>query len=237
MISAALALLIGLVVLGLGIWKLQGNQKTLAIGAGAVLVLCGAVLPGYGIWEDAIDLGGDTPAAVSSGLSADFEITPTSGSWGTADATITIADDDESATVSINHNSTSNYFDENYTAVNFSINPIAPVGATNDDLVTINFAVDETQKYGGEYIFAESSNTYGVNWSINGESVENYDGSFTMLYTETAYVELRMELDGSSTGIGAELDSVGESLTIPVRFTANGFSWTFDVNLIVVTSD
>lgn len=193
--------------------------------------------------EEVVESGGTvivqpqdtTPSAAS------FDITPVNGSaWiaGENYLTFTVADDEQSGTMQVNQDGT-NTFDEEHGSVNFTIDPIAAPGVDNNDLCTIYFEVDETLKYSGEYVFDESSNDYDCDWRVNGASTVDNDGTHTMLYTDTAWVEFRFILEsGTANEFADEFDTVGESMTIPVTFhnVDWSWSWTFDIDLIVITN-
>jgi len=149
----------------------------------------------------------------------------------------TVAGNGKSITYPITVNS-NNMFKSNATSINFSIKPIAPMGANVDDLATIYFSVDENQKFDGKFIFKESGGVYECKWLVNDEmNVMNYNGGHTMQIIDKAWVELCLVFDGAGTDtFGEEFDAIGDTLTIPVSFWNSDHSWTqtFDIVLVCV---
>jgi len=241
MIEAMYILIAGIIILGFGyMGKLQGGNQKIAYLVGAIMVLGGAFYPGYGVWEDMLDIEAEPTAAVISG--ATFDITPTNGSYtgfSTGVLTVTVDDDKMGVTAQVAVDSSDCFTGGNATSVNFSINPVAPLGATADDLATIHFSVDETQQYAGEYIYTESSDVYEAQFAVDdyGDTVD-YEGSHTMLLTETAWVEFQCDLDGAGTDtFGEEFDAVGDKLTIPITFWSDGgFRETYTITLICISA-
>jgi len=184
----------------------------------------------------------DTDETTSTISTVSFDITPVNGSWPAASGdacTVTIDDNEEGATVQLDVEDGTGYLPwANYTSVNFSIKPIAPAGATNDDLVTIHFSIDEDVKYGGEYMFYETGNDYSADWRIDGESTDDDGvGSHSMLFTDEDWIELRLRLSTGADSFCSEMQTVGESVTIPVTFSCGSWSETFDVTFIVISTN
>jgi hypothetical protein len=238
-----LAFIVGLGFLGFALTKKQplGPMQpavTIAIGGGlAVFGLIWGVLPLTGYESD----GTGTVTIVEETISGTaFDITPANGTqnvWtDTGYNPVTIAADEESVTSTITA-TPEEAFIQNITCVNFTIKPVPPVGADSQDLATIYFSVDELQKYGGNYIFQESSNVYRAKWVINsGTTQENYEGSHTMLMTDEDWVLLTMELSGADTDsdVSQELDAVGETMVVNVNFWNSDRSWTQTIPITFV---
>jgi len=238
MIEAIYILIIGAILLGAGWLGYANKYKGVAMLIGAIMVLGGAFYPGYGLWEDMLDVDTTPDAAIISGVS--FDITPTNGTYNYGDSGVamagTVAGDEKSITFPITVNN-DNDFAGNASAVNFSIKPTAPIGATADDLATIYFSVDENQKYDGEEIYRESSGVMSAKWLINvGTDTENYEGQHTMLMTDEDWLCFGFWLDGAGTDtFGEEFDAIGDKLDIPITFWSDGgWSETFTITLICV---
>ena len=239
MIEAIYILIAGIIILGFGYFgNLKSNAK-IAYLVGGLMVLGGAFYPGYGVWEDMyVDTTPD--AAIISGVT--FDITPTNGSYtgfSTGVLTVTVDEDSMGVTAQVAVDSSDCFTAGNATSINFSINPVAPLGATATDLATIHFSVDETQEYAGEHIYTETSDVYEAQFAVDGyDDIVDYEGSHTMLLTETAWVEFQCDLDGAGTGtFGEEFDAVGDRLTIPITFwTDGGFRETYTITLICISA-
>jgi len=239
MIEAIYILIAGIIILGFGYFGNSKSNAKIAYLVGGLMVLGGAFYPGYGVWEDMyVDTTPD--AAIISGVT--FDITPTNGSYtgfSTGVLTVTVDEDSMGVTAQVAVDSSDCFTAGNATSINFSINPVAPTGATATDLATIRFSVDETQEYAGEHIYTETSDVYEAQFAIDGYGdTVDYEGSHTMLLTETAWVEFQCDLDGAGTDtFGEEFDAVGDRLTIPITFwTDGGWSETYTITLICISA-
>lgn len=155
--------------------------------------------------------------------------------------TVEISEDETSATIVLTSCGESGGLHGNHSAVNFTITPIAPQGATADSLATIYFETDYLMKFSGEYILNESSGVYSASWTYqaddNDHSTSDYSGTLTMLMTETGWAEIHYGMDGTGTDdFGEELDTIGQSGSWDVTFHNADWSWSevFVINWIYI---
>jgi len=236
----------GYFVLGIGIlaglvylYKCPANLKKPMLGLAVGGILLGAVV-GFAPYEAA-----DTtppPGATVAGLTFDVDVT--NGTTGVGNqTTVQINEAETMATILLETAGTGG--DQplcgTHASINFTFDPNPPIGANADDLATVYFSTPYQMKYNGEYVLDESSDTYYANWTFasgdNDASQQDYEGSMTMLMTETGYAEIDYEFDsGSSDCFSAELDTIGDTGSWYIDFwTADhGWSETFLVTWILV---
>lgn len=237
--TATIVIIIGLVVGAIWYFKARGNL--MVAGVAAIMIGAGILAPA---WVNDLGAGLDTtPAAtVVSGL--EFRIDVVNGTTGLGNTTtVEINDAETIATILLETCGTGGTqpLAGTHAAINFTFSPVPPEGATADDLGTIYFESPYLMKYGGEYILDEDSSTYYANWSYsagtNDEVEADYDGTMTMLMTETGYAEITYEFDSGATDtFSNELDTIGESGQWEITFHTADFGWseTFTVVWILV---
>ena len=253
---AVIVFAVGLFFLAAAFFKQSGKMginQPFAFMIGGVLAFAG--IAGFYMQYDAIagdaDDGGtqniinvETPGVTAELPS--FTIAVANGTVEHAagqSAGVTIPEDEESVTLALKTvgAGSNNFKNTNYTSINFTITPVAPVGATADSLATIYFESDYDMKWGGEPVLYESGGTYWANWTYaagsDSASTIDYAGSMTMLMTESSYAEINYKLDsGTSDKFSAEINEIGDSGSWDVTFHNADWSWsqTVPVNWICV---
>ena len=238
MIEAIWLLIIGAIVLFLGWQKKFGTYSTLALIGGILMVGAGAFYPGYGVWEDSMQF-----TTTDSGAIDNVDITMTNGSWATGDITATADADGTGVTYQLNQDGT-HTFDETYLSANFSFSPVAPDDADDSDLITIKFSIPGNEvTYDSDDVWDETSEIEDIDWFHNGiasgsdKDIEGCSGSIVMKYTDTDYLTFTAELaSGAADTFADNMDTVGESYTVPITFEYGGQTETFDVNFVVITN-
>lgn len=234
MIEAIWVLIIGIVLIALGWTKKAGGYNTLALGVGALMVIGGAFWPGYGYFEDSMNI--TTPNAGVAGT--ELNIVCANGSWNSANMTTTAYENGQGITVQVDNDGDS-AFKKVYCAMNFSITPIPPSGADADSLVTVTASIPDDYTYAGYPVFDTTNGVPDVDWRCNAErTAEGGTADHTMKYGDTEWMELRMELDdgGEATSFPGEFATVGETFSIPVTITAADYSETFTLTFFVMTA-
>lgn len=243
-IGLALIFLAGKI--GFGLSK-KGWQGVGAIIVGAGLIF-GASAPLATLWPAGTTTGAVDyvtfnvePAIVITNIwdSAAGDVITTQG----LDATETVF------TVPLNINevaSTSYEFVTNFTAMNFTVTPIPPPGATQDDLATIYFATDYNIKEGGEWVFVTDGNedVFFANWTRVGTVGDapswDHNGQDTMLFTEDEIYQVAYKFDSGINDFCEEMATVGNTVSWSITFAnaATNPTWTktFTVNAVTVVS-
>ena len=153
---------------------------------------------------------------------------------------VSISDDEKSATLAFTVDLSENEISAKFACVNFTVTPLPSAQATADSLATIYFETDYLMKYGGEYVLTETSDVYWANWSYSGgdsdDSTSDYDGSMTMLMTETGWCQIDYQLDDGTDSFGEEVDSIGDSGSWTITLHNEDWSWSypFTVNWICI---
>ena len=238
MIEAIYILIIGVALLFLGYTKKAGKFNTAAMAVGVLMVIGGAVWPGYGIWEGEMALDG------VSAEDGTVDIAMINGSWTTGDIIATTDSDEQGCTYQLNQDGT-HTFDETYLSANFTFSPVAGIDADDNDLITVKFSIPGNEvSYDGDDVWDETTDIEDIDWFHNGIVADDGDkdiagcsGSITMKYTDTDYLTFTAELDsGAADSFAHNMDTVGESYTIPITFTYLGQTETFDINFVVITN-
>jgi len=237
------ALVIGLVLAGGAYLGYAGKYKGIAMIVGGLFILAALFMPGYGYWGDAFEYDTGTTDTTTVLATTQFDIEMSNGSWATGNITGTAYGDGTGVTYQLNQDGTYT-FDEIYLSANFSLSPVAPTGATNDELITISWSMNEEATYDGDDIFSQTSDVYDVDFWVNGitaatsdKAVEEGSGSWTMQYTDDDYITMAATLSSGSADTFAEnMDTVGESYTVPITFSCGSWSETFDIDFVVITN-
>lgn len=256
MIEVMYVLIAGLIIAAMGYFAIgiPKKMKSPALLLGIVLVGAALFYPGYGYYGDMFETPEETPVA-TVGAVATFDITLTNGSCVSVGATTqasnmpgTVSADGKTITYQVFYDSGTNSYDgsgvdasalRDSGATNFSIRPIAPVGADNTQLVTIAYNFNEEAKYSSEDVFDESADEKMVEWRIDSARTEgDSTGQYTMLYTDTDSLELRWQLAHGNNTLGDDFTTVGESMSLPVTFSNNyGWSETFTLTWVIIGTD
>lgn len=220
---------VGLLVFLLGIFPKKSPVKINPV-LGAFLGIC-LMLPGF-VWGVYVYM--DEPAApiqyvptTATVVAPGFTIT---GSASTP-AGIDVDDDDGVITIpfTIYPDGTAKEADNTtwvQPAITFSINPIAPAGATADDLATIyfkfnnvdlSFYTDDTY-----YVFTKTGTRRNVIWQEGGQTMYG-EGSATMLLTATATVYLNCTVGATSLG---EWETSYQGPTTSITFSNTDGTWS-----------
>lgn len=150
-------------------------------------------------------------------------------------------------TVPLNINevaSTSYEFVTNFTAMNFTVTPIPPVGANADDLATIYFETEYDITYNGEYVFVmnDAEDIWFANWTRVGDTTDtaswNHAGQDTMLLTDSETYQVAYKFDSGINDFCEEMATVGDTCTWTITFHNADWSWSkvYTVNAITVVS-
>lgn len=133
-------------------------------------------------------------------------------------------------------------FAVNFTAMNFTVTPIPPDGATADALATIYFETDYNIKHSGEYVFEHDGNEaiFFANWTRVGTVGDapswDHAGQDTMLYTEDEIYQVAYKFDSGAGNFAEEFNTIGETVTWHITFHNSDWSWSkiYTVNAIVI---
>ena len=224
-IEAYWFVLIGALAFSAGYFGKAGKYKNIAVWGGAIILIAGLFLPG-GMYPLQTLVGDDEGDIMDITLSA--------GGWGT----ITEVVNAEKDGITFQLNSDGAFSLDEFTgSANFSFAGIAPAGASADDLITIKFSFNEDATYNGDDVFTQTDNVPDVDWRVDGDTdVEGGDGSFTMLYTDTPWAELRFTLDETAVDtFGDHMDTIGDSYSMAVTFSCGDWSESYDLNFLVIT--
>lgn len=251
--------ILGLILVLMGIAKKGPVKNPVAlIGVGAVMLIVG------GIWgiapaiQDAQPLQSQqiTVTTQPTEIAAPaFTIDPTAitavanvvrgAPTPISTAVLNAAETVYTVPVTVNTGGTHDTFAVNYTALNFTVTPIPPVGSNADDLATIYFESEYDMKYENEYILRHSGNqdVFFANWTTghtNGATLYSWDhsGQDTMLLTDTNDYQIVYGLDGTPADFPDVFKTVGETASWTITFHNADWSWSkvYTVNLIVVVS-
>lgn len=134
-------------------------------------------------------------------------------------------------------------FTVNFTALNFTVTPVAPSGATADDLATIYFETQYATEWENEPMLEQDSNdVYFANWTrvtpVTANSVTyGYSGSASMLYTETQNYQVVYKYDyhlASTTTGPALMHTVGDTLSWTATFHNVDWSWSQSYTFMLI---
>jgi hypothetical protein len=228
MIEPMWALILGAVIAGAAYLGYAAKFKGIAMLVGVLMVGAALFLPGYGLYEF------ETPPVDTTIVSAgSCDITMTNGSWATSNLSGTVSDDGKTMTFVLDCAKSANTMTKHHGSINFSIVPVAPTGSTADDLIVVNYYVNEKQKYSGEYIFEESGDDWTADWMTEGAvEFDDGEGRTTLLYTDDFWAEFRFDLSSGTDSLGSEMQTVGESTSFSIVFSTASWSETYTVILI-----
>lgn len=238
MIEAIWILIIGAVLIGLGIYKKAGKFNTAALAIGALMVLGGAFMPGYGIWEGEMQL---VPTAVGAGAELEITLASAVGAGGNLTATV----DNDARTITLALDTLGTYgITANCGAVNFTIRPQATEAHDDNSLINVQYAADETMTFETDDIYTLSGSEYSCDWATypdlatTSASVGTADsGTHTMKITDSDCLQWRYDFSEDAVNtLGANLRTVGESLSFPITISSGGNSYTFTVIVVCVSN-
>lgn len=252
---------IGLVVFFMGIFRKYSPVKMNPV-LGAVVGVC-LIIPGF-IWgimpnfpaQPLQQTGGSQTIVVQQGgttvAPATFDLDPSAstglyngaGSTCVSTAAWNAAETIYTVPLTINEGGTAHYaFTANYTGANFTITPVAPAGATNDDLATIYFETEYTMTYSSEdFLNVDGNGVYWANWynCESGGLTYQYSGSLSMTYTQTKTLQVGYQFDtnADTTGVAEAMSTVGDSVSWTITFHNIDWTWSesFTVLAIVIVS-
>lgn len=234
-----------LIIIGIGAFvsifhKFKGVPKIhplLGVILAVVLVGLGASIGGW------VDLGlDDTQGTIvnigDDPLDIEWEITPSAVTTGSYCSDTQLNSAETIFTVPAMANTTAHIVNEtdntswNDPRLQFEVNPVAPQGATADDLATLKYRVknpDVTIDSSSDtyYLFTKSGGQRQLKWVI-GSSTDYVTGSKTMLLTgnETIYLDLDVNSDSFS-----RMSNTFDPVTVVIEFyDDSGFSETYSVN-------
>jgi len=239
MIDVGIALLIGIVALAAGYFGYAGKFKGLAMVLGGILVLGALFYPGYGYWGDVFEVPDEVDPAW--GTRATLDATMANGTWATGTLPSTVSSDGQTITVQLALNTTANNFTTTTLAsgsVNFTFSPLTVAGAQSTDLITVRYTIDDDVRYSGNYVFARSAGDFVCNWykDSTASTTSTSTGQHTMAFTATETVQLRYTLSTGTDSFGSALQNVGDSFTVPVTLSTTGYSETFYITYIVIST-
>jgi hypothetical protein len=130
-------------------------------------------------------------------------------------------------------------FARNYTAVNFTLTPVAVAGADNTDLATIYFESEYAMKFSGEpVLLADGNDVYFANWSHceSGGQKYRYSGSLSTLFTSSEVLQCVYKLDTTvDDGVAEEMATVGDSVSWAITFHNSDWSWSQTYTILLIT--
>jgi hypothetical protein len=255
---------IGLVVFFMGVFRKQSPIKINPV-LGAVVGIC-LILPGF-IWGIFPTIGSpaspiqtqpniivNTPDTTQDTIAPPtFSVDPTavtaaSGMYGAAAltpiSTNAFSQDENSFIIPVTVNEGTSYyaFANNYSAMNFSITPIAPAGADATDLATIYFESQYNMKYNDEYVldYNAAETIWDALWVVetfNSATHKSWDhsGSYTTLYTTAYTLSLLFELNGANSELPDQFHTVGDTVSWTVTLHNSDWSWSKTVTVNAIT--
>lgn len=194
-----------------------------------VAVLIGALFQFGGYADFTTGWGtGTTPATTTGCATFDIEdptITASAGAYN--DGSIIIPFQANSTAHGVREADNTTWVDP---VIEFSMEPVVPTGATNDDLFTVYAEVTNPDQnvYSGDHdLITYSASEWQAYFSEDGVGTYYVDTSESL--TGTGNITFILTLDVDQTGL-SYIGSSGDSVTIHVRFYNNcGWSETFDV--------
>jgi len=228
-----------LLILGFVIALVFGMTKILKAKPKMAATVIGILFIFGGIAMLAVDIEEASVTTDGSPVS-DWGITGTditASGWITGTGTWDDEDDPGVITLQLNHDSTTNAYDELVFVVNFSIDPAAGENADTTNLVTLHYKTDYDMKYSGEYVLEKSGNNFLANWTTGGVT-KYYQGSLDLQLTDTADLQAAFTFDSGNSTVGEHLDAIGDSTSWTITLWDDyGWQDTFTVTAIVITHD
>jgi hypothetical protein len=122
----------------------------------------------------------------------------------------------------------------------FQLDPVAPDGATAEDLATIYFEVSgyTVDLDDNEYLVGYDDGDWAIYFTDDQGNNDSYSGSMSMLYTQSEPLWLNIHIDNASFTDSSANENVDflDSWNMPVTFQNSDWSWseTINIKLIVV---